>query len=356
MRSRAGAVLALALAVACSAAPPPEATLPAIPAAARPLLALLEARDRAQAAGDEAAALALVAADAPVPFRDREAALARANGQRRHTPPQRTLLALNVAGPDATLEVAEADDQGRERRVRYVFNGLPDAPRLTEPLAFGPERTLDFAGGTIRYRAFEEDQAALLARLAPAAVTALVARLGDAYAPRTPLQLVLRPDVVGGLPPFASGSVADGVVTFHTSASLLAETGPGSAWTRTLVTHELAHVLLFQRGSGSFLLSEGLPLWLTDDRRAPELERLVAANALWTLEHLLDGPRQPSEFFAGYAQASSFVRFLAERHGDRALLAVWEAGRRTPFTEAFRSATGADAPAAHAAWRASLGR
>ncbi|CAN5140359.1 hypothetical protein BH18CHL2_BH18CHL2_04440 [soil metagenome] len=99
-----------------------------------------------------------------------------------------------------------------------------------------------------------------------------------------------------------------------------------------------------------------MPLWLTDDRRQPELERLVVADALWSLDRLLDGPRDPSEFYAGYAQASSFVRFVAATYGDAAVIAVWEGGRRLTFPEAFRAGVGADTDAVHAAWRASLGR
>lgn len=357
-------LLAALLLQACIAvAPPPSApaltVAPPVRATAPPqgssLLALLDERDRAHAAGDEVRALALVAEAAPTPFRDREIALARAGGRRRGALPQRMLLGFNVAGSDARLEVAELDDQGRERRVRYFFTGLPDAPRLTEP-AFGPERTLEFVGGAIRHRAFDEDQAEILRQLMPAAVAWLVARLGAEYAPQAPFALALRPDVVAELPPLASAYVAQGQVTFLSSASMLVASGPGSAWTRTLVAHEVAHVLLFQRGSGTFLLSEGIPLWLTDDRRQPELDRLVAANALWTLEHLIDGPRDQSEFFAGYAQAAAFVRFTAEHHGDRAVIAMWEAGRRVPFADAYREATGVDAAAAHTAWRASLGR
>lgn len=365
-RTRLLALLAaVSLLQACvTLAPPPvPATLGITPSAAptpaptaHPLLALLEERDRAQAAGDVARALALVDPSAPAPYRAREEALARAIGKSGQRPPRRELVRAQVAEGLATVVVSELDDQGRERLVRYFLT--QPAPLLTEPTAaqLGEERRLEFPGGAVAHRALDEDQAAVLAAQAQRAVAALVARLGAGYAPEAPLRLVLRPDVVAELPPLASAYVAQGQVTFLSSASMLVAAGPGSAWTRTLVAHEVAHVVLFQRGSGTFLLNEGIPLWLTDDRRQPELDRLVAANALWTLERLIDGPRDQSEFFAGYAQAASFVRYTAERHGDAAVIAMWEAGRRLPFADAYREATGVEAAAAHLAWRASLGR
>ena len=358
-------LLAASLLPACVAvAPPPSATTltdaPSVaPSAAptpHPLLALLEERDRAQAAGDVPRAIALVDPLAPAPFRAREEALAKAIGKSRQAAPRRELVRAQITNDLATVVVAELDDQGRERLVRYFLS--QPTPLLTEPTAaqLGEERTIEFPGGAVRHRAIDEAQAVVLVAEAQRAVATLVARLGTEYAPQAPLVLSLRPDVVAELPPLASAYVAQGLVTFLSSASMLVASGPGSAWTRTLVAHEVAHVLLFQRGSGTFLLNEGIPLWLTDDRRQPELDRLVAANALWTLDHLVDGPRDQSEFFAGYAQAGAFVRFTAERHGDRAVIAMWEAGRRVPFAEAYREATGVDPAAAHMAWRATLGR
>ena len=353
--------LAASLLPACVAvAPPPVApALTAAPSAAptlHPFLALLEERDRAQAAGDVPRAIALVDPLAPAPFRAREEALAKAIGKSRQAAPRRELVRAQITNDLATVVVAELDDQGRERLVRYFLT--QPTPLLTEPTAaqLGEERTVEFPGGVVRHRAIDEAQTVVLVAEAKRAVATLVARLGTEYAPQAPLVLSLRPDVVAELPPLASAYVAQGLVTFLSSASMLVASGPGSAWTRTLVAHEVAHVLLFQRGSGTFLLNEGIPLWLTDDRRQPELDRLVAANALWTLDHLVDGPRDQSEFFAGYAQAGAFVRFTAERHGDRAVIAMWEAGRRVPFAEAYREATGVDPAAAHMAWRATLGR
>ena len=360
-------VRALALLCAASLLPACVAVAPPPPAPAQtvaqtvaptphPLLALLAERDRAHAAGDVARTLALVDLTAPAPYRAREEALARAIGRSGQRPPRRELVRAQVADGLATIVVSELDDQGRERLVRYFLT--QPAPLLTEPTAaqLGEEQRLEFPGGTVTHRALDADQAAVLAAEAQRAVAALAARLGTAYSPAAPLRLALRPDVVAELPPLASAYVAAGQVTFLSSASMLVASGPGSAWTRTLVAHEVAHVLLFQRGNGTFLLNEGIPLWLTDDRRQPELDRLVAANALWTLEHLIDGPRDQSEFFAGYAQAAGFVRYTAERHGDRAVIAMWEAGRRLPFADAYQEATGIAAAAAHQAWRASLGR
>ncbi len=361
-------LLAALLLPACVAVvPPPASTLTAAQTAAptatptaaptpHPLLVLLDARDRAHLAGDVARTLALIDPGAPPPFRTREQALALAIGKSRPTPPRRELVRAQSGSDLATVIVSERDDQGRERLVRYFLT--QPTPLLTEPTAaqLGEERRLEFPGGTVAHRALDEDQAAALSAEAQRAVNTLVARLGSEYAPQAPLALALRPDVVPDLPPLASAYFARGQVTFLSSASMLVVDGPGAAWTRTLIAHEIAHVLLSQRGNGTFLLNEGIPLWLTDDRRLPELDRLVFANALWTVEHLIDGPRDPSEFFAGYAQAAAFVRFTAERHGARAVIAMWEAGRRTTFADAYREATGVEAAAAHAAWRASLGR
>lgn len=356
----AASLLPAGVAIAPPPAPASLTTAPSAPPTAaptpHPFLALLEQRDRAQASGDVARALALVDPLAPAPFRAREEALAKAIGKSRQAPPRRELVRAQIVNDLATVVVAELDDQGRARLVRYFLT--QPAPLLTEAMAasFGEEITVGFPGGSVRHRAIDADQAAVLVAEAQRAVGALVARLGTEYTPRAPLVLVLRPDVVAELPPLASAYVAQGQVTFLSSASMLVPSGPGSAWTRTLVAHEVAHLLLFPRGSGSFLLNEGIPLWLTDDRRQPELDRLVAANALWTLEQLIDGPRDQSEFFAGYAQAAGFVRYTAERHGDRAAIAMWEAGRRVPFADAYREATGIGAAAAHIAWLASLGR
>jgi len=352
-------LVALLLPTCVAVAPPPAPTTTVAPTASptpHPFLALLDERDRAHLAGDVARTLALVDPGAPAPFSAREQALAQAIAKSRPTPPRRALVRAQPGNDLATLVVSERDDQGRERLVRYFLT--QPTPLLTEPAAayFGQERRAEFPGGSVRYRALDEDQVAVLAAEAQRAVAALVARLGPEYAPQAPLALALSPSVVPGLPPLASAYVAEGQVTFLSSASMLVATGAGSDWTRTLITHEIAHLLLFQRGTGSFLLSEGIPLWLTDDRRQPELDRLVAADALWTLERLIDGPRDPSEFFAGYAQAAGFVRFTAERYGDRAVIAMWEAGRRTPLAEAYRETTGIDAAVAHAAWRVSLGR
>jgi len=145
-------------------------------------------------------------------------------------------------------------------------------------------------------------------------------------------------------------------ITFLSSQSSIVGGDEAGPWSKTVVTHELAHVLLFTRGTGPFVLSEGLPLWLTDDRRQPELDRIVAADGFWTLEHLVAGPKDATEFFAGYAQASSFVRYLAATHGPAKVIAAWEAGRGATFPEAFRTAFGITAEAAYGAWRDSLRR
>jgi hypothetical protein len=73
------------------------------------------------------------------------------------------------------------------------------------------------------------------------------------------------------------------------------------------------------------------------------------------MPHLLEGPRTLEEFFAGYAQASSFVSYLAARYGGRAVIAAWEAGRTaSTIDEAFRTAFGVTTATAWADWRASL--
>jgi hypothetical protein len=324
------------------------------------VLELLAARDRAQRSCDATQVSAtLDLQTTPPEFRERELTLGRIVCERQATPPVRQLVTVSGgAGSDLGLVVAtlqETDDQARTRLVRYFVNFV-GATRLSEPHLdrLGPVRTRAGNGFEIRHRDMDADQAAATERIATDAITSLVARLGEAYRLQRPFTITLAPTTVAGLPAVASGFVNDRDITLLSSQSMVVDAGPGSEWAKRVVTHEVAHILLFQRGRGAWLLVEGIPLWLTDDRRQPELDRLVASNALWELGHLVEGPRDLAEFFAGYAQASSFVRYLAATYGDRAVIAAWEAGRTMPFEQAFRIAFGVAAADAHAVWRASL--
>ncbi len=328
------------------------------------VLQLLAARDEAQRAGDEQALLAVLDTSAAPEFRDRELALLRMAKARGATAPKRTFarrVPLDVTGGVVQyVEVVEDDDQGRTRRMRY-FASFAGGARLTEPTPasidrlLGPLRSRPSEGFMIRYRDVDADQAAATEAIAKQALSELIARLGEPYRQHRPFTITLAPTAIAGLPAPASGYVDGTEVTLLSSQSMVVTSGPGAQWARKVVTHEISHVLLFARGGGPWALVEGIPLWLTDDRRQPELDRLVAADAIWDLPHLLEGPRSLDEFFAGYAQASSFVRYLADRHGAGAVIAAWEAGRAKPtFDEAFRSGFGASPIDAWSDWKRSL--
>lgn len=370
-RGVAGLLFALALG-ACAAPEAPIATAPpASPAVVRPLptptadpevaaaLALLARRDAAWQAKDPAAAATLTAADAPAAFRLREQALAEiAAAGVLLAPDRRSFVSFDTVAGLRVVNVVERDSQGRSRRLRYFLTGNGEAVRLTEPTlaALGDETVVPGARFVTRARPIDAEQAATALGYAEAAVTALVAVLGDPYRPTVATILAFAPTVVPDLPPLASAYTVATEITFLSSQSSIVGGDEAGPWSKTVVTHELAHVLLFTRGTGPFVLSEGLPLWLTDDRRQPELDRIVAADGFWTLEHLVAGPKDATEFFAGYAQASSFVRYLAATHGPAKVIAAWEAGRGATFPEAFRTAFGITAEAAYGAWRDSLRR
>jgi hypothetical protein len=351
------------------------ATLPPLPTASpsptptrdeqtEQILALLAARDEAQRKGDEPALLAVLDASAAPEFRDRELALLRMAKARGAPAPKRTLLRRvpidAIGGVVQYVEVTEQDDQGRTRRMRY-FASFACCTRLTEPSAasidqlLGPVRSRPSEGFMIRYRDIDADQAAAAETIAKASLTDLVARLGEPYRQNRPFTITLAPTTIPGLPAPASGYVDGTEITLLSSQSMIATSGPGAEWARKVTEHEISHVLLFSRGSGPWVVAEGIPLWLTDDRRQPELDRIVAADALWDLPHLMEGPRDLTEFFAGYAQASSFVRYLADRFGARAVIVAWEAGRAKPtFDEAFRSAFAVAPAVAWAEWKTSI--
>ena len=382
--------LALSLLLVCScvapAEPRPENATPAStppPAVAAPsptatpspaptrdeetaqVLQVLGIRDEAQRKGDEQALLALLDTSASPEFRDRELELLRIAHARGAAPPKRTFLRrvpIDAAGGVVQyVEVVEDDDQGRSRRMRYFAN-FACCTRLTEPTPasidqlLGPTRSRPSEGFMVRYRDIDADQAVAAEAIAKQALVDLVGALGDAYRTHRPFTITLGPTTVPGLPAPASGYVDGTEVTLLSSQSMISTSGPGAEWARRVVTHEIAHVLLYSRGGGPWVLSEGMPLWLTDDRRQPELDRLVAAKAIWDLPHLMEGPRDLTEFYAGYAQASSFVRYLVARVGPKAVVAAWEAARSQPtFEDAFRAGTGIELVDAWADWKRSLG-
>jgi hypothetical protein len=256
------------------------------------------------------------------------------------------------------IEILETDAQGRTRMVRYFGSGSLDRLRLTEPPASELGEPLTTHGEHVDTRSttLDAESCATVQRYAEAAFGPLIARLGEAYRPTRRPTFECLPTVQPELPPLASAYTRGSLISILTTPSLVVASGPAAAWSRTAVTHELAHVLLFARGNGPFLLVEGIPLWLTDDRRQPELDRLIRADALWSLPHLLDGPVSDVEFFSAYAQASSFMRFLAATYGDAAVITAWEGSAGLPFDEAFMQGFGVTPQSAYAAWRASLGR
>lgn len=372
MTRRIAALLCTLALAACAAPEAPIATAPpASPAVVRPLptptadpevaaaLALLARRDAAWRAKDPAAAAALIALDAPAAFRQREQALAAiAAAGVLLAPDRRSFVSFDAVAGLRAVNVVEQDSQGRSRRLRYFLAGSGEAERLSEPTlaALGDEIVVSGARFVTRARPIDAEQAATALGYAEAALPALVAVLGEPYRPTVATTLAFAPTVVPDLPPLASAYTVGPEITFLSSQSSIVGGDDAGPWSKIVVTHELSHVLLFTRGTGPFVLSEGLPLWLTDDRRQPELDRIVAADGFWTLEHLVAGPKDATEFFAGYAQASSFVRYLAATYGPAKVIAAWEAGRAATFPEAFNSAFGITAEAAYGAWRDSLRR
>ena len=316
--------------------------------------------DRAQLSGDPQQVTALLDPNAPPEFRERELGLAKVAFDRRAAPPQRRVVdfADGTSTPLAleTVRAIEVDDQGRTRSVRSFLNNA-GATRLSEPPLerLGDLHTRPAEGYLIRYRDLDAAQAEAADAFARDAVASLVARLGEDYRPRRPFTITLAPTTIAGLPPLASGYTNGSDITLLSSASMVVGSGEGSDWAQKVVTHEIAHVLLFARGRGPWLLTEGIPLWLTADRRQPELDRLRASNGIWDIAHLLEGPRDQDEFFAGYAQASSFVSYLAGRYGERAVIVAWEAGRTaTVIDDAFRAGFGVSSGTAWADWRAAI--
>jgi hypothetical protein len=362
IRVRLAVLVAIVLAACAAPQPLPPAVIASTPPPDLTFVAfsrLLSARDAAWRTGDVAAALALVAPDAPAAFRERERQLAALAAQGVPLVPARgPLILTRERGTVRIVEIIETDAQGRTRAVRYFGSGPLDALRLTEPPAseLGEPVTTRFEHFDTRATTLDAESCRAVYDYAEAALGTLVARLGEAYRLSGHPIFECVPTVQPELPPLASAYTRGRVVSLLTTPSLVVASGPGAAWARTVVTHELAHVLLFARGNGPFLMAEGIPLWLTDDRRQPELDRLIQANALWSLPHLIEGPANDVEFFAGYAQASSFMKFLAATYGDAAVLAAWESGASLPFVEAFTLGFRVTPQSAHAAWRASLGR
>jgi len=273
-------------------------------------------------------------------------------------PERRSFVSFDAVAGLRIVNVVERDSQGRSRRLRYFLTGSGAATRLTEPAlaALGDEIVVPGARFITKARAIDAEQAATALGYAEDALTTLIGVLGEPYRPAAPITLAFAPGVIPDFPPLASAYTVKSEITFLSSQSSIAGGDDAGPWSKTVVAHEVAHVLLFTRGNGPFVLSEGLPLWLTDDRRQPELDRIVAANAFWTLEHLVAGPKDATEFFAGYAQASSLVRYLAATHGAATVIAAWEGGRGTPFAESFSAAFGITAEAAYGAWRDGLRR
>lgn len=296
---------------------------------------------------------------APAAFRDAQASLLFAFSQRpAATFVERTVLATRTRLGLLEAEVLERDDQGRARQRRAWFSGPLDALRQTEPALaeLGTERVETAGPFRFVYRELDAPQLVVAKTLGEKWLGTYASRLGGAYAARRTIEVRFAPTQETwpeGLPAVASAAVARGVFYVLSSSAMLASDGDAGRLADVVVGHELAHVLLDGRGArgGGFLLNEGLPLWLTDDRREPELARLVGRGEIWDLPHLLAGPADESEFFAAYAQASSFVRYVAERFGERAPIALWGAASVPSFDRAARDALGVGGAELHADWR-----
>jgi hypothetical protein len=340
---------------------PAEAEPTATPPDHAAVLRHFAAKDIAFRSGNAAALGELLDPAAPEAFRAAQTAMLAVAAQRAGVPTLgRQVVATRARGDLLEAEYLEYDDQDRTRMLRAWFSGPLDALRQTEPAlaTLGEVETQETADFSFSYRALDRAQVEAVRAQGGRWLRFYAGRLGERYAPRGKIEVRFVPTFEGRperLPPLASAAVTGGVFYVLSSSTMITADGPAAYWSTVVVGHELAHVLLRGRRSGGFLLTEGLPLWLTGDRREDELSRLRDAGALWDLPRLLAGPRADGEYFAAYAQASSFVRFVAERHGENAPVALWEAAaRQSTFDAATRDALGLSAAALYADWREAL--
>jgi len=359
--------LATALVSCVSGAPALETQAPIAEPTAAPapeheaVLRHLAARDTALRIGDLAALRELLDPEAPPDFRLAQEAILKIAAERDdELAPARTVLATRIRTNLLEVEYLERDDQDRARRLRAWFSGPLERLRQTEPplAELGEERREESADFVFRFRELDRPQVEATREHGERWLRHYATRLGERHLPQGKIEVRLIPTFEGRpsrLPALASAAVTGGVFYVLSSSTMITTDSTSAYWSTVVVGHELAHILLRGRRGGGFLLNEGLPLWLTGDRREGELARVRAAGALWDLDHLMAGPRSESEFFAGYAQASSFVRFVAERHGDEAPIALWDAvSARGSLDAATRAVLGSAAAALYAEWRTSV--
>lgn len=128
--------------------------------------------------------------------------------------------------------------------------------------------------------------------------------------------------------------------------------------------HELSHVLVGEverRGHRRVPLwfDEGVAVWSSGKvplYNPQAFELAVRARSLPRLADLADAfPRNPVQRGVAYEQSESFVRWLAGRHGEKAVRAVLRASvDGTPFADAVRQATGDEVTALEEQWLADI--
>jgi hypothetical protein len=310
---------------------------------------------------------------------------------RTSVPPRRVELVLG--GPDATstsVSLAAFEPTGPDRwRARVVQTGHvpPNTPyrftfravtadgerfsspegrhRVTDPRF--PWRSLQGDGVTVWWYEGGEGFAQRALDVAEAAMAAAsdlfgVARVdpvdffiyADDQAFREALGPATRENVGGEAHP-----------AIDTLFGLILPSQVSSDWVDELVSHELAHLVFDEATANPYgypprWFNEGLAVYLsrglTDGDRT-QVAAAARAGTIMPLEGLAaQFPTRPGRFGLAYAESTSAVDRLIERHGDEAVLRLVRALRAgDSFEEAFETATGERFEAFEDDWLASLG-
>lgn len=139
----------------------------------------------------------------------------------------------------------------------------------------------------------------------------------------------------------------------------------GSDWVDELVSHELAHLVFDEATANPYgypprWFNEGLAVHLSrglDAGDRAQVAAAVRAGTIMPLEGLAaQFPTRPDRFGLAYAESTSAVDRLIERHGAEAILRLVRGlAAGATFDEAFEAATGEAFGAFEDEWLASLG-
>lgn len=162
----------------------------------------------------------------------------------------------------------------------------------------------------------------------------------------------------GAPPPRWAAAVAypaRGVILLE-AGSMLGGSGPGT------LRHELVHVALGRLGGGAWphWFQEGMAEQLSPSRFEPghymAIFRAVRQDRIFELDALTGAwPEHPADVELAYAQSSSFVAFLAERHGAaRFGELIDKVAQGMPFETAFAQAFRTSLRLEEGAWKSHL--